>query len=136
MKLLSNKKYYDLIAKIYDQEQELIRKNTYINTLKGRCDLVSDLLTRNQQLSSKVSELEPIVEKFNHKKNLEKARKKKYMAKLKLNKKQTASPADSTNGISEAEEFVRLMSSKKRYTTLSKKELDVFQDIEKVSDMF
>ena len=41
MKLLSNKKYYELIAKIYDQEQELIRKNTYINTLKGRCDLVS-----------------------------------------------------------------------------------------------
>ena len=92
MKILTNKKYYELIAKmfdqdikIYDQEQELTRKNTYINTLKCRCDLVSDLLTRNQQLSAKISELEPIVEKFNHKKKLEKARKQKYRAKLKLN---------------------------------------------------
>lgn len=182
MKLLTNKKYYELTAKIYDQEQELTRKNTYINTLKSRCDLVSkhyqetsevvedliseknlliynnaeldtkynlqcariidlsvqntELVEQNQQLSVIVSELEPIVEKFNHKKNLEKARKQKYRSKLKLNKKQTESPDDSTNGISEAEEFVRLMSSKKYYTTLSKKELEVFQDIERVSDMF
>ena len=77
MKLLTNKKYYELTAKIYDQEQELTRKNTYINTLKSRCDLVSKLAEQNQQLSAIVSELEPIVEKFNHKKNLEKARKPK-----------------------------------------------------------
>ena len=136
MKLLTDKKYYELIAKMFDQEQELTRKNTYINTLKNRCDLVSKLAEQNQQLSAKVSELEPIVEKFNHKKSLEKARKQKYMAKLKLNKKQTVSHDDSTNGISKQEEFVRLMSSKKCYTTLSKKELEVFQDIEKVADMF
>ena len=140
MKILTNKKYYELIAKmfdqdikIYDQEQELTRKNTHINFLLSKCD---DLSIQNQQLSAKVSELEPIVEKFNHKKNLEKARKKKYMANLKLNKKQTESTDDNTKSISKAEEFVRLMSSKKCYTTLTKKELEVFQDIEKVADMF
>lgn len=143
MKFLTNKKYYELIAKmfdqdikIYDQEQELTRKNTHINFLLSRCDLVIDLSIQNQQLSAKISELEQIVEKFNHKKNLEKARKQKYKSKLKLNKKQTVKPDDNTKGISEAEEFVRLMLSKKCYTTLSKKELEVFQDIEKVSDMF
>lgn len=125
MKFLTDKKYYELTSKIYDQEQELTRKNTYINTLKNRCDLVTDLSIQNQQLSAKISELEPIVEKFNHKKNLEKARKQKYMAKLKLNKKQAVSTDDSTKGISKQEEFVRLMSSKKCYTTLSKKELEV-----------
>ena len=85
MKILTNKKYHELTSKIYDQEQELTRKNTYINTLNNRCDLVSDLSIQNERLSFKISELEPIVEKFNHKKNLEKARKQKYMAKLKLN---------------------------------------------------
>lgn len=122
MKILTNKKYRELTS--------------HIAILEDKADLLSGLLKENRQLSSKISELEPIVEKFNHKKNLEKARKQKYMAKLKLNKKQTESPDDSTNGISKQEEFVRLMSSKKCYTTLSKKELEVFQDIEKVADMF
>ena len=122
MKILTNKKYRELTS--------------YIAILEDKADLLSGVLKQNRQLSTKISELEPIVEKFNHKKNLEKARKQKYMAKLKLNKKQTVKPDDSTKGISEAEEFVRLMSSKKCYTTLSKKELEVFQDIEKVSDMF
>lgn len=122
MKILTNKKYRELTS--------------YIATLEDKADLLSGLLKQNQQLSSKISELEPIVEKFNHKKNLEKARKQKYMAKLKLNKKQTVSTDDNTKGISKAEEFVSLMSSKGCYTTLSKKELEVFQDIENMSDMF
>lgn len=71
MKILTNKKYQELTS--------------YIATLEDKADSLSGLLKQNQQLSTKISELEPIVEKFNHKKNLEKARKKKYMAKLKLN---------------------------------------------------
>ena len=122
MKIITNKKYHELTS--------------YIAILEDKADLLSGVLKQNRQLSSKISELEPIVEKFNHKKNLEKARKQKYMAKLKLNKKQTVTTADNTKCISKAEEFVRLMSSKKCYTTLSKKELEVFQDIEKVEDMF
>lgn len=107
MKLLTNKKYYDLTAKIYDQEQELTRKNTYINTLKSRCDLVSKLAEQNQQLSAKVSELEPIVEKFNHKKNLEKARKQKYRSKLRLRKKESKKTVMPVVEMSEAEKFAR-----------------------------
>lgn len=107
MKLLTNKKYYELTAKIYDQEQELTRKNTEINTLKGRCDLVSKLAEQNQQLSAKVSELEPIVEKFNYKKNLEKARKQKYRSKLRLLKKESTKTVMPVVEMSEAEKFAR-----------------------------
>ena len=107
MKLLTNKKYYELIAKIYDQEQELTRKNTYINTLKSRCDLVSNLAEQNQQLSAIVSELEPIVEKFNHKKSLEKARKQKYRSKLRLRKKESTKTVMPVVEMSEAEKFAR-----------------------------
>lgn len=107
MKLLTNKKYYELTAKIYDQDQELTRKNTYINTLKSRCDLVSKLAEQNQQLSAIVSELEPIVEKFNHKKNLEKARKQKYRSKLRLQKKESTKTVIPVVEISEAEKFAR-----------------------------
>ena len=107
MKLLTNKKYYELTAKIYDQEQELTRKNTYINTLKSRCDLVSKLAEQNQQLSAIVSELEPIVEKFNHKKNLEKARKQKYRSKLRLRKKESKKTVMPVVEMSEAEKFAR-----------------------------
>ena len=153
MKLLTNKKYYELTAKIYDQEQELTRKNTEINTLKSRCDLVSkhyqetsevvegliseknlliynnaeldtkynlqciriiglsvqntELAEQNQQLSAKVSELEPIVEKFNHKKNLEKARKQKYRSKLRLRKKESTKTVMPVVEMSEAEKFAR-----------------------------
>lgn len=96
MKILTNKKYYELIAKmfdqdikIYDQEQELTRRNIHIDALENKCDLVSKLAEQNQQLSAIVSELEPIVEKFNHKKNLEKARKQKYRSKLRLQKKES-----------------------------------------------
>ena len=89
MKLLTNKKYYELNAKIYDQEQDLTRRNTHIDALENRCDLVSKLAEQNQQLSAIVSELEPIVEKFNHKKSLEKARKQKYRSKLRLRKKES-----------------------------------------------
>lgn len=71
MKILTNKKYHELTS--------------YISILEDQVDLLAGVLKQNRQLSSKISELEPIVEKFNHKKNLEKARKKKYMAKLKLN---------------------------------------------------
>ena len=107
MKLLTDKKYYDLTAKIYDQEQELTRKNTYINTLKSRCDLVSKLAEQNQQLSAIVSELEPIVEKFNYKKNLEKARKQKYRSKLRLLKKESTKTVMPVVDMSEAEKFAR-----------------------------
>jgi len=107
MKLLRNKKYYELIAKIYEQEQELTRKNTHINTLKSRCDLVSNLAEQNQQLSAIVSELEPIVEKFNHKKNLEKARKQKYRSKLRLRKKESTKTVMPVVEMSEAEKFAR-----------------------------
>ena len=107
MKLLTNKKYYDLTAKIYDQEQELTRKNTKINTLKSRCDLVSKLAEQNQQLSAIVSELEPIVEKFNYKKNLEKARKQKYRSKLRLQKKESTKTVMPVVEMSEAEKFAR-----------------------------
>lgn len=107
MKLISNKKYYELIAKIHNQEQELTRKHTYINTLKSKFDLVSKLEAQNQELSAKVSELEPIVEKFNHKKNLEKARKQKYMAKLRLQKKESTKTVMPVIEMSEAEKFAR-----------------------------
>ena len=107
MKLLTNKKYYELTAKIYDQEQELTRKNTYINALKSKCDLVSKLAEQNQQLSAIVSELEPIVEKFNHKKNLEKARKQKYRSKLRLRKKESTKTVMPVIEMSEAEKFAR-----------------------------
>lgn len=107
MKLLTDKKYYELIAKIYDQEQELTRKNTEINTLISRCDLVSKLAERNQQLSAIVSELEPIVEKFNHKKSLEKARKQKYRSKLRLRKKESTKTVMPVVEMSEAEKFAR-----------------------------
>lgn len=107
MKLLKNKKYYDLTAKIYDQEQELTRKNTYIDALENKCDLVSKLAEQNQQLSAIVSELEPIVEKFNHKKNLEKARKQKYRSKLRLQKKESTKTVIPVVEISEAEKFAR-----------------------------
>ena len=113
MKLLTNKKYYELTAKIYDQEQELTRKNTYINTLKSRCDLVSKLAEQNQQLSAIVSELEPIVEKFNHKKNLEKARKQKYRSKLRLRKKESTKTVMPVVEMSEAEKFARENACKK-----------------------
>ena len=107
MKLLAKKKYYDLTAKIYDQEQELTRKNTYIDALESRCDLVSKLAEQNQQLSAIVSELEPIVEKFNHKKNLEKARKQKYRSKLRLRKKESKKTVMPVINMSEAEKFAR-----------------------------
>ena len=107
MKLLRNKKYYELIAKIYDQEQELTRRNTHINTLKSRCDLVSNLAEQNQQLSAIVSELEPIVEKFNHKKSLEKSRKQKYRSKLRLQKKESTKTVIPVVEMSEAEKFAR-----------------------------
>ena len=130
MKILTNKKYRELTSyiAILEDKVDLLSED--------KADLLSGVLKQNRQLSAKISELEPIVEKFNHKKNLEKARKQKYMAKLKLNKKQTESTDDNTKGISKQEEFVRLMLPKKFYTTLSKKELEVFQDIEKVEDMF
>ena len=107
MKLLTNKKYYELTAKIYDQEQELTRKNTYIDALENKCDLVSKLAEQNQQLSAIVSELEPIVEKFNHKKNLEKARKQKYRSKLRLRKKESTKTVMPVIEMSEAEKFAR-----------------------------
>ena len=107
MKLLTNKKYYELNAKLWDQEQELTRKNTHINTLKSRCDLVSNLAEQNQQLSAIVSELEPIVEKFNHKKSLEKARKQKYRSKLRLQKKESTKTVMPVVEMSEAEKFAR-----------------------------
>ena len=107
MKLLTNKKYYELTAKIYDQEQELTRRNTHIDALESRCDLVSNLAEQNQQLSAIVSELEPIVEKFNHKKNLEKARKQKYRSKLRLRKKESTKTVMPVVEMSEAEKFAR-----------------------------
>ena len=82
MKLLTNKKYYELIAKISEQDIK-------IDSLENKCDLVSKIAEQNQQLSAIVSELEPIVEKFNHKKSLEKARKQKYRSKLRLRKKES-----------------------------------------------
>lgn len=118
MKLLSNKKYYELIAKIHNQEQELTRKNTYINTLKSKCDLVSKLAVQNQALSAMVSELEPIVEKFNHKKSLEKARKQKYRSRLRLQKKESTKTVISVVKMSEAEKFARVNAGKEvRYDT-------------------
>ena len=107
MKLLTNKKYYELTAKIYDQEQELARRNTHIDALENKCDLVSKLAEQNQQLSAIVSELEPIVEKFNHKKNLEKARKQKYRSKLRLRKKESTKTVMPVINMSEAEKFAR-----------------------------
>ena len=107
MKLLTDKKYYELTAKIHDQEQELTRKNTHIDALENKCDLVSKLAEQNQQLSAIVSELEPIVEKFNHKKNLEKARKQKYRSKLRLRKKESTKTVMPVVEISEAEKFAR-----------------------------
>ena len=107
MKLLTDKKYYELIAKLWDQEQELTRKNTHIDALENKCDLVSKLAEQNQQLSAKVSELEPIVEKFNHKKNLEKARKQKYRSKLRLRKKESTKTVMPVVEMSEAEKFAR-----------------------------
>lgn len=118
MKLLRNKKYYELIAKIYDQELELTRRNTHIDALKSRCDLVSKLAEQNQQLSAIVSELEPIVEKFNHKKNLEKARKQKYRSKLRLQKKESVKTVMPVVEMSEAEKFARVNAGKEvRYDT-------------------
>lgn len=113
MKLLTNKKYYDLTAKIYDQEQELTRRNTYIDALENKCDLVSKLAEQNQQLSAIVSELEPIVEKFNHKKSLEKARKQKYRSKLRLRKKESTKTVMPVVEMSEAEKFARENAGKK-----------------------
>lgn len=107
MKLLTNKKYYELTAKIYEQEQELARRNTHIDALENKCDLVSKLAEQNQQLSAIVSELEPIVEKFNHKKNLEKARKQKYRSKLRLRKKESTKTVMPVVEMSEAEKFAR-----------------------------
>ena len=107
MKLLTNKMYYELTAKIYDQEQELTRRNTHIDALENKCDLVSKLAEQNQQLSAIVSELEPIVEKFNHKKNLEKARKQKYRSKLRLRKKESTKTVMPVVEMSEAEKFAR-----------------------------
>ena len=107
MKLLTNKKYYELNAKLWDQEQELTRRNTHIDALENKCDLVSKLAEQNQQLSAKVSELEPIVEKFNHKKNLEKARKQKYRSKLRLQKKESKKTVMPVVNMSEAEKFAR-----------------------------
>ena len=100
MKLLTNKKYYELIAKIYDQDIK-------IDSLENKCDLVSKIAERNQQLSAIVSELEPIVEKFNHKKSLEKARKQKYRSKLRLQKKESTKTVIPVVEISEAEKFAR-----------------------------
>ena len=100
MKLLTNKKYYELIAKIYD-------KDIKIDALENKCDLVSKLAEQNQQLSAIVSELEPIVEKFNHKKNLEKARKQKYRSKLRLRKKESTKTVMPVVEMSEAEKFAR-----------------------------
>lgn len=107
MKLLTDKKYYELNAKLWDQEQELTRKNTEIYSLKCKCDLVSKLVAQNQQLSAKVSELEPIVEKFNHKNNLEKARKQKYRSKLRLHKREATKTATPAIEMSEVEKFAR-----------------------------
>ena len=100
MKLLTNKKYYELIAKMFDQDIK-------IDALENKCDLVSKLAEQNQQLSAKVSELEPIVEKFNHKKNLEKARKQKYRSKLRLQKKESTKTVMPVVEMSEAEKFAR-----------------------------
>ena len=100
MKLLTDKKYYELIAKMFDQDIK-------IDALENKCDLVSKLAEQNQQLSAIVSELEPIVEKFNHKKNLEKARKKKYRSKLRLQKKESTKTVMPVVEMSEAEKFAR-----------------------------
>lgn len=114
MKLLTNKKYRELTSHIAILEDKVDA------ILEDKADLLSGVLKQNRQLSTKISQLEPIVEKFNHKKNLEKARKQKYMAKLKLNKKQTVSPADNTKGISKQEEFVRLIKWRICFTWIGK----------------
>ena len=100
MKLLTDKKYYELIEEMFDQDIK-------IDALENKCDLVSKLAEQNQQLSAIVSELEPIVEKFNHKKNLEKARKQKYRSKLRLRKKESTKTVMPVVEMSEAEKFAR-----------------------------
>ena len=100
MKLLTDKKYYELIEEMFDQDIK-------IDALENKCDLVSKLAEQNQQLSAIVSELEPIVEKFNHKKSLEKARKQKYRSKLRLRKKESTKTVMPVIKMSEAEKFAR-----------------------------
>ena len=96
MKLLTDKKYYELIIKISEQEKELeslkverdLDEQTRFYIGKVNIDLRNEVL----KLRHNISELELIAEKFNHKKSLEKARKQKYRGKLKLQKKQPTEP--------------------------------------------
>ena len=109
MKLLTDKKYYELIIKISEQKKELeslkvekdLDEQTRIYIGKVNIDLRNEAL----KLRHKISELEPIVEKFNHKKNLEKARKQKYRSKLRLQKKQPTEPIPSIYKMSRQEKF-------------------------------
>lgn len=111
MKLLTNKKYYELTIKISEQKKELeslkvekdLDEQTRIYIGKVNIDLRNEVL----KLRHKISELEPIVEKFNHKKNLEKARKQKYRSKLRLRKKESTKTVMPVVNMSEAEKFAR-----------------------------
>ena len=122
MKLLTNKKYYELTIKISEQKKELeslkvgkdLDEQTRIYIGKVNIDLRNEVL----KLRHKISELEPIVEKFNHKKNLEKARKQKYRSKLRLRKKESVKTVMPVVDMSEAEKFARENAGKEvRYDT-------------------
>lgn len=111
MKFLTDKKYYELTAKIDEQEKELellkverdLDEQTRIHIGKVNIDLRNEVL----KLRHNISELAPIIEKFNHKKRLEKARKQKYRLKLRLQKKEAVKTDAHAIEMSEAEKFAR-----------------------------
>ena len=118
--IISRKEYWDL----RDKAAELGKKLTELKILQSKYDFVAQcekdgcaindsIIKINDALNSKISELEKIAANYAHKKELAKARRKKYEAKKRLQKKEVAAqvavlePDYQAAPMSEVEKFAR-----------------------------
>lgn len=118
--IISQKEYLSL----RDKAAELGKKLTELKTLQSKYDFVvqcekdgcainDSIIKINDALNAKISELEKIAANYAHKKELAKARRKKYEAKKRLQKKEVAvqvavsKPIKKVTSMSEVEKFAR-----------------------------
>lgn len=118
--IISRKEYWSL----RDKAAELGKKLTDLKTLQSKYDFVAQcekdgcaindsIIKINDALNAKISELEKIAANHAHKKELAKARRKKYEAKKRLQKKEVVAhvtvsePVYQAAPMSEAEKFAR-----------------------------
>jgi len=111
--IISRKEYLSL----RDKAAELGKKLTDLKILQSKYDFVvvneKCLLSRIRVISSRIEELEKIAANYAHKKELAKARRKKYEAKKRFQKKEVAAqvavskPVYQAAPMSEVEKFAR-----------------------------